>query len=232
MNGPPFLDQGDYEMWLETRPLIGVYVPTLGRPERLQQVADNIHAATSIRHRIIFVVEDHDVASLEAGRLTGERTLVNHDEPSYSNALQTAYEDDDCPYFIGGNDDFDFSVGWDVAAMQVMSQPGVQVVGIYDGNPSCEYSTISLVDRKYIEEQSGVIDMPGRVNYPYKHNYVDTEFFLTARKRGVFAKAPESIIIHRHPDFGHGSLDRTYMKSRNSMGQDAETFQSRAHLWA
>jgi hypothetical protein len=211
--------------------VIALYIPTLGRKHVLRRVVDNIHEATTLPHRIIFVCENHDQDSIDEARKWGDRTLVNHEEPSYSNSLQTAYEADDAPFFIGANDDFDFKPGWDVEAMKVMETPGVQVVGIFDGNPSCNFSTISLIDRSYIEVHSGVVDMPNRVNFTYRHNYVDTEFYCTAVSRGVFAPAPKSQIFHMHPDFGHGRFDKTYMKSRASFSDDAQTFESRRHLW-
>jgi hypothetical protein len=211
--------------------MISVYIPTLGRKHKLRQLVQNIREATTLDHKVIFVCENHDQESIDEARKWGDKTYVNHGEPSYSNSLQTAYEADDAPYFIGANDDFDFRPGWDVEAMKVMETPGVQVVGLFDGNPSCNYSTISLVERAYIEVHSGVIDMPGRVNYPYKHNYVDTEFYCTAVHRGVFAPAPDSWVLHIHPDFGHGQYDKTYMKSRASFSEDAQTFVSRRHLW-
>lgn len=212
--------------------MIGVYIPTLWRPHKLQAVADNVHAATQTDHRIVFVCEAHDPESFAAAEATGETVLFNEYEPCYANALQTAYEHDDADLFIGANDDFEFLADWDTEALKAMrSEPWVRVVGLHDSNPACNFSTISLIDRRYIEEQSGVIDMPGRVNYPYQHNYVDTEFYCTAVHRGVFKAAPHSVIRHRHPDFGQGTYDKTYMKSRSSFGRDAAMFESRAHLW-
>lgn len=212
--------------------MIGIYVPTLGRPHKLQALVDNIHQATRTPHGIVFVTERDDPESLRAALATGANAIVNRYEPSYSNALQTAYETFNHPYFVGANDDFDFQPGWDVEALSVMRAPGVMVVGIDDGGPSCDYSTISLIDRRYIDEQSGVADMPRRVNYPYKHNYADTEFFHTAVSRGVFKAATRSVIKHRHPDFGGVDLDDTYRKSQASLSEDGATFNSRAHLWA
>lgn len=212
--------------------MIGIYVPTLGRPHALQRVVDNIAATTVTPHQVVFVTEKHDRPSFEAAERTGATVLENEYEPSYSNSLQTAYEQVPTPFFIGANDDFDFQAGWDVAALAAWQQPGVRVVGLHDGNPQCRFSTISLIERAYIVEQSGVIDMPNRVNYPYKHNYVDTEFYCTAVSRDVFAPAPKSQIFHMHPDFGHAQFDKTYMKSRASFSEDATTFESRRHLWA
>jgi hypothetical protein len=209
---------------------IGIYVPTLGRPHALQRVADNIHANTETPHEIVFVTEPHDRESYDAAAATGETVVENRYEPSYSNALQTAYELFDHRFFIGANDDFDFQPGWDTAALEAMID-GVHVVGLNDGSPGCQFTTISLVRRSYIEQQSGVIDMPNRVNFPYAHNYVDTEFYCTAVHRGVFKAAPDSRVHHKHPDWGHAADDATYRKSRASLGEDAATFQARSHLW-
>lgn len=226
-----YLDQGAYEEAKYAPKTIGIYVPSFGRAKKLREVAEHIRANTEVPHRIVFACEQSDQESIDEARRWGDLTVVNHDEPSYSNSLQVAYETDDCPFFIGANDDFDFQPLWDVEALTVMAEPGIQVVGIHDGNPSCNFSTIALVDRNYIEVHSGVIDMERRVNYPYRHNYVDTEFYCTAVHRGVFAPATKARIVHRHPDFGHGQYDKTYNKNRAMFSQDAETFESRRHLW-
>ncbi len=217
--------------------MIAVYVPTLRRPSRLQPLVDNIRAASTVETNIVFVTEPGDTESHEAALATGCWALRNKfPEASYSNALQTAYESPvgRQPYFIGANDDFDFQPGWDTAALDLIDKHEgfIKVVGINDGNDGCVYTTISLVMRSYIETQSGVIDMPNRVNYPYKHNYVDTEFAATAKKRCVFAPCPESVIIHRHPDWGYGDLDPVYLKNKDSSSADGATFSERARLWA
>jgi hypothetical protein len=211
--------------------MIAIYCPTLGRPSKLQRVVDNIRSATTVEHRIVFVTEPYDAASFDAARATGATVYVNEGSPSYSNSLQTAYENDDAPFFIGANDDFDFQPGWDVEALKVMAEPGVQVVGVNDGAPNCRFTTISVVDRTYIHVHSGVIGMHNRVNYPYLHNYVDTEFHATAVHRGVFAAAPLSRVHHKHPDWGYAVQDDTYRKSAATAPQDAVTFQQRRHLW-
>jgi hypothetical protein len=210
--------------------MIGIYLPTFGRPHALQRVVDNIREATVTPHEIVFVTEPHDPESSVAAAATGETEIVNAYSPSYSNALQTAYEVFRHPFFIGANDDFDFQPGWDEVALAAMVD-GVAVVGLNDGAPGCGFTTISLVRRSYIDEQSGVIDMPNRVNYPYRHNYVDTEFHATAVHRGVFVAAPDARVHHKHPDWGHATSDATYLKGQGTLDQDAEVFRSREHLW-
>lgn len=221
--------------------MIGIFVPTLSRPRALQRVANNVTATSTYPCTLAFIVEkDDDDSYTEAIRVATDnrekikpriRVLVNKFYPSYSNAIQTAYTELDNPYFVCANDDFEFTFGWDVEAMKVMDETGAGVVGIDDGAPTCIYSTIALIRRSYIEEKSGVIDMPGRVLYPYKHNYVDTELYQTALCRGDFHAAPKALIKHIHPDWGHVPMDSTYMKTRASLSEDGHKFNERAHLW-
>lgn len=210
--------------------MIGIYCPTLGRPDAPQKLVTSVAAATVFPHRVVFVVEDHDPVQFDAALATGCLTLVNDYEPSYSNSIQTAFEQLPSEYFIAANDDFDFQPGWDTEALAAMAD-GIDVVGVHDGSPGCRFTTISLVRRSYVLERSGVIDMPGRVFYPYRHNFADDEFHGTATAHGVFTAAPSSVVLHRHPDFGLAAEDATYQKSRAQFGADAATFGSRRHLW-
>jgi hypothetical protein len=206
---------------------IGIIIPTLGRSGVLQRVAENADLATKHEHTIVFIVEPDDEASRDAAVATGQLTLVNAHERSYAGAFQTAYEATDDEFFVMGNDDFDFQDGWDIPALEAMTD--ADVVGINDGGSGC--NAIMLIRRSYIESESGVIDMPNRVLYPYQHNYCDTELRETAIARGRFVACPESVIVHMHPDFGKAEMDEVYAKSRATFGADAETFRSRSFLW-
>ena len=207
--------------------MIGLYFPTLGRSGVLGRVAENADSATKTEHTIVFVVEPDDEASRDAAVATGQLTLVNAHERSYAGAFQTAYEATSDEFFLMGNDDFDFQPGWDVPALAAMEN--ADMVGINDSGSGC--NAIMLIRRSYIEEQSGVIDMPNQVLFPYQHNYCDTELRETAIARGRFVSCPESVIVHLHPDFGKAELDETYQKSRATFNADAAMYSSRKHLW-
>lgn len=203
-------------------------MPTLGRPGSLQRLVDNIRDTTASKHQVVFVTEVGDLASARAAVATGATVLVNGREPSYSNAIQTAYEAVRAPVFIAANDDFEFTPGWDEQALDTLAG-GALVAGIFDG--ASGHMAISLVARSYIEDQSGVVDMPNRVFFPYRHNYVDTEFYWTAVKRGVFRESA-AVIKHLHPDWGYAVQDNTYLKGQSTLAEDSRTFASRRHLWA
>ena len=210
---------------------IGVIVPTFQRPTRLQAVVDNIHENTTLPHKITFVLEPTDTASIEAAKATDEEVLISKYPGNHTGAANSAYEETNAPFFIIANDDFNFHKNWDIEAMKEFEDPKVGVVGVNDGQSS-GYTAITVVRRKYIEEQSGCMDIPNTLYYPgYNHNYVDTEFSRTAMKRNAFRACPSSVVEHMHWAFGKNTIDPTYDKSNKTSPADNSTYQSRQHLW-
>lgn len=210
--------------------MIAVYLPTYKRPEALAKVARNIEENTFHPFKIYFGLEKDDGAGIEAARATGHEVVINKYEPGYSNTIQSIYEVSTEPYFIHANDDFEFTKHWDEIPMSMFTG-SIMVVGLKQTEGDNHGSAISLIKRQYIEEQSGVIDMPGRVFYPYNHNYVDTEFTATAQFRGVWAKCDPQVIIHHHPGFTGGPKDATHLKNDATVDLDKKTFESRQHLF-
>lgn len=208
---------------------IGVYIPTLGRPDKLAPLASNIHETTFSPHSVYFVVEPDDTASIEAVKATGEQLVINKLPGTHTGAANTVYKETTEPFFIIANDDFWFHPSWDVHALEKMVD-GVNVVAVNDTITDC--LTTFLIRRSYIETQSGCMDVPDVVFFPgYHHNYVDTEFREVACKRGVFAKAPLSVVEHKHWTAG-AKMDTTYQQSLQKDSVDAQTFRARRHLWA
>lgn len=215
---------------------LGIYIPTFGRPNKLQQVADNIKEATRGDYSLYWCVESFDKESIKAAKKTGAKVIINRGKPCYADALQTVYENTKEQIFFWGNDDFLFLKDWDAEPMKMMNENNeIGVLGVRDGNPNTRFSTISFIRRSYIEEQSGVIDMPNRVLYPYHHNYVDDELTGTAKKRGVWAYCTTPCIHHQHHSFkwlGDFPHDKTYAKNDANFAKDSETYYSRVHLWS
>lgn len=207
---------------------LGIYLPTYHRPHKLQEVASNIEQATTGDFKLYFGVELKDVESFKAAKATGHAVVFNKYSPraGHANTIQSIYEESDEEIFFCANDDFYFPEGWNEGPLLFLAEhPEVLVLGVQDGlTPS--YSTIFFVRRNYIEEFSGVVDMPRRVLYPYNHNYQDTEFTYTAQSRGIWAKLEQPCIKHNRV-----GGDETYAKNEATSSKDAQTFESRKHLW-
>lgn len=214
---------------------LGVYIPTLGRANKLQAVADNLKENTKSPYKLYWCVEEHDTDSIDKALATGAKVIINKRKPTYSDALQEIYEQTDEEIFLWGNDDFYFLPNWDEQPLEMMEDKGISVLGLHDGNPKTKYWSISLVRRKYIEEQSGVVDMPNRVLYPYNHNYVDDELAGTAISRGVWAACMTPCILHQHHSFkwlGDFPHDATYAKNDKKFAEDSEMYNIRVRLWS
>lgn len=196
---------------------------------------DNLKSATKSQFMIYWGVEPDDRETILAAKDTGYPVVVNEGTPCYADAFQSIYEHSTEPVFLIGNDDFYFLDGWDVKPMEMLEKfPDIKVLGLHDGNPKTTYSSIQLIKRDYIKEQSGVVDMPNRVFYPYGHCFVDNEMTETAQKRGVWDRCDAPCIQHQHPSFtwlGEYPEDDTHRKNNARFAKDSETYHSRKHLW-
>ncbi len=213
---------------------LGIFLPTYHRPSALQAVADNIEQTAKNDFTLYFGCEPEDSGSIEAARATGHRVVINRygGDAGYSNTIQSIYEQSDEPIFFHANDDFTFLDGWDEHPVAMFDTEQVMVVGVPQNEADKTYSAICFIRRRYIEEQSGVIDMPNRVFYAYGHNYQDTEFTRTAQSRGVWFSSSSPCIDHQHPGFTGKDKDETYRKNDALAGRDQETFERRQHLWS
>lgn len=211
---------------------IAILLPTYKRPHALAKVAKNIEEATKHSFTLYFGVEKEDKESAKAAKATGHKVIVNKYEPGYSNTIQSIYEVSKEPFMLHANDDFEFTQNWDEVPISMFERPDLMVVGLRQHESDRHGSAICMWRREYIETQSGVIDMPNRVFYPYNHNYIDTEFTQTAQKRGVWAKCDPLVIHHHHPGFTGKEKDETYKKNDATVEIDQATFERRRHLWA
>lgn len=210
--------------------MIDIWLPTYGRPHKLAAVAKNIEETTKNPFTLYFGVEPNDEASLEAAKATGHEVVINKYEPGYSNTIQTLYEASSSPFWFHANDDFEFLPNWDVVPLAMFETPHIMVVGVKEQEHT-SYSAVCMARRSYIENMSGVLDIPNRVFYPYHHNYVDTEFTETAKVRGAWAYCDAPCILHQHPGIIGGEKDATYQKNDATAALDEDTFLSRQHLW-
>lgn len=219
---------------MDASEVTAIFIPTLGRPDKLQRVADNIHKNTIAPHKIYFIVELGDEGSIRAALALGEAIIINEHEPCYAGAINTAYEKTTEPYFFTGADDLDFHPLWLETAI-LFARMGVGVVGTNDLGQipigGERDATHYLVSRQYIDEQSGRIDAPKTVLYPYQHNYTDKEFIEVAKSRGQYRYVPESVVEHLHPVWGKGQNDETYKKGVVTSNQDQQLYMQRQHLW-
>lgn len=211
---------------------VAILVPVLRRPQNVRPLLDSIHQATPAGEcRVVFIADPDD--------LDEQREVRNHDAQlivhggSYAQKVNAAVRVTREPLVFTAADDISFHPGWLEAATSKLTV-GVGVVGTNDlGNKRVirgDHATHSLVTRGYCD--LGTIDgQAGLLHEGYQHCFVDDELVATAKKRGAWAFAADSIVEHHHPDWGKGEDDDTYRRGQAHFRRDRRTFQQRSRLW-
>jgi glycosyltransferase involved in cell wall biosynthesis len=214
-----------------------VVVPVLDRPHNVRPLIDSLAAATCEPYRLLFVCTPQCLAEIAAVDEAGaERLFVPFQEHGdYARKINTAYEQSTEPFLFCGADDLHFHKGWLGAALDRMTDPQVGVVGTQDlGNARVlagVHSTHSLVRRSYIDAH-GTIDTPRQVLHEgYWHEYCDDELVGTAKRRGAWAFAEDSIVEHLHPTFEKAATDDIYERQIERMRHSRPLFRMRSRLW-
>ncbi len=140
-------------------------------------------------------------------------------------------------WLLMGADDIVPRHDWWEKAMAKVESGGMldpKVIGTNDlGNSNTAlgvYSTHPLVRADYVA--NGTIDgQPGIMYEGYQHNFVDTELAMTAKYRGVWAHAGDSVVEHMHHLWGKAPNDASYQRTDATMAADGDLYESRKHLW-
>jgi glycosyltransferase involved in cell wall biosynthesis len=213
--------------------MLDIIIPTLGRPDRLAGIVANIAWETRCPHRVIFVVEESDQASIDAVEALHLIPVINQRKANYQGAVNTAYLQSDADELFCGADDLMFMPGWDLIAHRGAGR----VLGtndLYNHHVLAGvHSTHSIVDRTYLDEIGGVIDEGPRsfLYEGYDHNFCDTEFIATAKMRCEFSPNLDAVVEHLHPAAGKAEFDDTYARSFSGFDRDRRLFEMRASLW-
>jgi hypothetical protein len=221
-----------------------IVVPVLERPGNAAPLVQSVIANTEVAWRLVFVTSpgDYDeqfacdeIAFAEP-RVSVLTMQAGPGRADFANKIQAGYESGDEPYVLLGADDLRFHPGWDTAALTILREHDVGVVGTVDlGNQQTvagTHSTHPLVARCYIDSLGGVVGMPGQVYCPlYDHQLVDNELVQTALARGCYEHSYGSVVEHLHTLWGKAPMDRTYEKALREGRADRALFDRRKTLW-
>jgi hypothetical protein len=212
--------------------IVDILIPVLGRPQRIAQFI----AGGGFGGRLLFIASEGDWPTIDALEDIDARYLVltNPGEREYARKVNLAASVSDADWLFLGADDLRFHPNWLAEAIAVHEKTGRPVIGTNDlGNPTVMrglHATHSLVHRSYLE--LGTIDEPGKLLHEgYGHQWVDTEFCDTAKKRGAWAFAFESHVEHLHPFWHKGDDDVIYKKGRETNRADMQLYRRRRRLW-
>jgi len=213
-----------------------ILVPMLGRPHRVAPLLASITAATPEPHRVLWLVTSDDTEVGDAVETVGGEPLMVpwQGGGDYARKINAGYRHTSEPLVFCAACDLEFHVGWLAAAMARLDGT-VGVVGTNDlGNRRVmagEHATHSLVTRAYADTY-GTIDEPGKILHEgYRHEYVDDELVGTAKARGAWAFAADSVVEHLHPHWGKAPSDTLYEAQAGRMSASRHLYLRRRRLW-
>jgi hypothetical protein len=207
---------------------LAILVPVLGRPHRVEPTLQGFKS-TAPGCRILFIADPDDEAEITALQAAGAAYIApggNYAEKIRAGVLET-----DHPFIFTGADDLEPLPRWLSAAVAVIQQEGVEVVGINDLIPrQRQHATHFLMLRDYAELPT-IAGEPGPFYGGYSHWYCDDELIATAKKRGAYGYAQLAKVRHLHPFAGTASDDPIYEKGRELRRHDRRLFNRRRALW-
>jgi len=207
-----------------------ILVPVLGRPQNVEPLLQSIRETTPTG-RVLFIANPDDYEEHKAIAAAGEEMLIV--DGNYAMKINRGIAATDEPLIFQGADDLRFYPGWLEAAKAKITD-GIGVVGTNDllskRVMAGEHATHALITREYTK--LGTIDDPTKVLHEgYPHEYVDDEFIETAKKRGAFVHAPDSVVEHLHPFGGKAPTDALYSKAGRRLFLGRWRYRWRRRLW-
>jgi len=206
---------------------LDILIPVLGRPHNVEPLLESL-SVTVTPHRVLFLCSPGDKEQIAACRASGRDTEVvgwPAGRGDFAKKINWGFSMTEGDWCFQAADDVRFSPGWDTKALALAQARKKDVIGTNDlHNAQVRrgiHATHVFFSRAYIEEQGGTHDGSGRVFCEeYDHQYVDMEFCMTAKRRGVWAYCKASIVEHLHPHWKLAPSDTTYVKAMRNTGQD------------
>jgi GT2 family glycosyltransferase len=205
-----------------------ILIPSM-RAHLLPPLLDNIAATTPEQHWVYLMLEwQSDCDRAVGGR--DDVTILYDEGDTWGHRLNAMLHWTYEPYLFCAADDVEFHPGWLTEALNVMGTMH-GVVSVADRVSA--QGTLPLISRRYIDQWSGCLDVPDVIIHPaYHHNYSETELYETARTRGRWLKAEQSVVEHHHPLVGTAAEDEVYALGRSRVTHDEYLFNERANrLW-
>ncbi len=212
--------------------MIAILVPVLGRAQQIGPLAANLAEVTTNPFTLVCICTPGDEEAIDAAKTHADTTILTTypaGRADYAKKLALGFAHSEEEWFFQGATDLVFHGGWDSGALAIARRTGRLVIGTNDlGNPLVmrgQTSTHTLFHRSYIEQWGGTCDGSGLIfSQAYDHQWTDSEFIETAKRRNKFAFAKNSHVEHMHPHWGKAEEDDTYKKAHRATTRDMALF--------
>lgn len=222
------------------RPGVHIIIPSLGRPDRLGPLCENLAETTpEALYDLTFVLDNRitDPASWDALRPPtpgGISYRVITCDGTYPHKINAGYRPGPREWSMPTADDVEFNDGWLEAALDVPKT--AHVIGTDDLSPMSNpwHSTMPIIRNSYIENPGCSWNDPGVIFHEgYHHNFCETEICELARYREVWHFVPTSMVEHHHPSWEKRKPDDTDRKGwMRHQDRDSALFHQRRPAWS
>lgn len=222
---------------------VAVLIPVLARPHRVQPLLESLHAsaneATLWPLFLATVGDEEEIEALKASDADFVRVPWPAGRGDYARKINCGADlaaEEGVDWLLLAADDLCFCPGWADAAIREGERHAKRVIGTMDdANPIVRHglhATHSLIRVDYLED--GTIDEPGKLLHEgYDHNFCDTELVGTAKFRGEWVFARDSVVEHLHPFYRQAvESDATYAKGQAQTLEDSRLYEMRRPLWS
>lgn len=217
--------------------MIAILIPTVGRPDRIRTILDNIEKTTTIPHTVYIITEPEDQQTIDQTNHLKDwykgkvELIINRPPHNYVTAINYGYAKSIEPFIFCGSDDIEFEPGWDQKMLKEFNDSSIGLVGAWDSwkiTQTGKHTSHFMVKRQYIEELGGVEDERNTIySSQYQHFNCDIETEQVAMKRGKF-KMSEATIEHHHFIVDKSvEYDKTYAKEQSKINRDTRTYNQR-----
>lgn len=220
-----------------TSPIV-VLVPVLDRPQNVKRLLRTLHANSSSRPEILFLLSPGDEREQEALREAGAPYSTvgwKSGRADWAKKLEHGRQLTSAPLMLLAADDLAFHKRWDTVLIDAWRDHEPGVLGTNDlGNPNVKrglHSTHPCVWREYADCHGTIDDAALMLHQGYDHQYADNELVETAMARNCWLYCADSVVEHLHPAWGKGDRDGTYAKAYRQVREDYRLFRKRRRLW-
>lgn len=221
---------------IPTKDAVAVLVPLYKRTGNLSTLIDSFNAANDGSAKLYLIVDPDDEDVLEAVLKADAEVLISDHGSTFSQKINSGYEQTLEPWLFVTGDDVRFHAGWLKAARKLSKR--FDVIGTNDsvngsGNPKVaagSHADHFFIRRSYVDTYGGCLGAGSVCAEVYRHFYSDVETIELAKARGVFTPCLESVVEHLHPDMKLAEVDDTYREGWSQRPHDEQEWQKRRTL--
>jgi hypothetical protein len=198
-----------------------VITPSRGRPDRMREMVEAVHATRKGDVRVVCMVDDDDPTIPQYQQILGMVVVVGKRRGLVGSTNEAAARFAQFQPFVAslGDDHRPVSEGWDVALCHAIADMGGTGIAYGDDQLVGEALPTAAVISSNIVTALGYMGPPA-----LQHLYVDNFWRDLGNAAGCLAYLPDVVIRHDHPNAGRVEWDDTYREGNSTAIRDRDAY--------